>query len=258
MTSSELRTATIRLGYLEYRAGNPWPVLLGAEWPRAVLQCLFFTLLGQVTGGADGGRFAFVGALALILMLSTVVNLGDVPGTDKWYGTFHRTQLSPTPVAVLFGLRCLPWVADGMVAVVLSALVVGPLTGNGHTALRLLPVLPVFVLMALTSAATGLAIAAPSLGPRADVLLTNGVVYLTMVAGGLVVTGTPPAVLRDIGAVLPLTHGVAAVRAVLDGRPWAVQCLLELVVGVGWALVAVVAYAAQSRRARRTGSAEFA
>jgi ABC-2 type transport system permease protein len=258
LTSSELRTATVRLGFLEYRAGYPWPVLLGAEWPRAVLQCLFFTLLGQVTGGADGSRFAFVGALALILTLSTVINLGDVPGTDKWYGTFHRTQLSPVPVGVLFGLRCLPWVADGMVAVVLSALVVGPLTGNGQTAMRLLPALPLFLLMALTSAAAGLAVAAPSLGPRADVLLANGFVYLIMVSGGLVVTGTPPVLLRGIGAVLPLTHGVAAVRAVLDGRPWAVQCLLELLVGVCWAVVAMVAYEAQSRRARRTGSAEFA
>jgi ABC-2 type transport system permease protein len=258
LISSEVARAGIRLGFLEFRAANPWRIVTTTDWPRAILQCLFFTLLGRVTFGEAGGRFAFVGSVAMIMTLSTVIGLSDVPGIEKWVGTFYRLQLSGVSPGGMFALRSVPWVAHGVFTAGLCLATVGPVTGNGRLALSMLPMLPIFALMSATSAAAGLAVASPAIGRRADVVITNGLVYLVIAAGGLLVPAGRTPLLDAVGSVLPLRHGVLAVRGYLAGGGWLSETALEALVGLGWALLAALLYHRQSVRARRTGSDDFA
>jgi len=112
--------------------------------------------------------------------------------------------------------------------------------------------------MAVTTAAAGLAVASPAIGRRADVVATNGLTYLLIAAGGLLVPAGRAPLLDVVGYVLPLRHGVLAIRDYLEGRPWLGEAALELLVGLGWALLAVWLYRRQSARARLTGSDDFA
>lgn len=258
MTSGERAGSAVRLGFLEYLAANPWKIIVTTQWPRAVLQCLFFTVLGQVLAGEGGGRFAFVGSVAMIMMLSTVVGIGDVPMVEKWVGTFYRLQLSGASPAMIFALRSVPLVAQALVTVVLCLALVGPVTGNADLSLALAPVLPLYALMAVTSAAAGLAAASPAVGRRADVVFSNGLMYLVIAAGGLLLPAGRAPVLDAVGAVLPLRHGVLAIRAHLDGGQWLPRAALELLVGLGWAALAAALYRRQAVRARATGSDDFA
>lgn len=258
MTFSEKAAAAIRLGYLEHRAAGPWHIIVTAEWPRVILQCLFFTALGHVTAGSAGGRFAFVGSVAMVIILSTITAIGDVPAVEKANGTFYRLQLSGLHIAGIFALRSLPWLAQGMVAMLLCLVVVGPVTGNAETSLALLPALPILLLMTVTSAAAGLAAASPAIGRRAESVAANGLTYLVIATGGLLIPAGRAPVLDAIGSVLPLRHGVLAIRALLDGRPWLGEVVLEAVVGVGWAVLAAALYRWQATRARVTGSDDFA
>ncbi|HET8641098.1 MAG TPA: ABC transporter permease [Pseudonocardiaceae bacterium] len=258
MTSSDLAAESVRIGFRQYLAANPWPIMLTTEWPRPLLQCLFFTLLGQVTAGEAGGRFAFVGSVAMIMMLNTVVGVGDVPAGEKWFGTFYRLQMAGTPPAGAFALRAIPWTVQGLVTALLCLAIVGPVTGHGDVSLALLPTLPIFVLMAVTSTAAGLAAASPAIGRRADVVVSNGLVYLVITAGGLLVPAGRAPLLDVVGAVLPIRHGVLAVRGYLDGGPWLGEAALELIVGIGWGVLAAVLYRRQATRARATGSDDYA
>jgi len=258
LISSEQAVATARLGVLEYLAANPWRVITTTQWPLALAQCLFYTLLGDLADGPGDGSFAFAGSLGLVLALSTVGGIGALPGTEKWGGTFHRLHLSGLPPAVVFGLRSVPYVVNGFVTVILSMAVVGPVTGHGRVSLELAPALPILLLMTATSAAAGLAAASPAMGRRAEVVITNGLMYLLVVTSGLLIpAGTAP-LLDAVGTVLPLRHGVLAVRAVLDGRPWLAEVGLECVVGIGWAVLAHLLYRRQAARARRLGTDDFA
>ncbi|MCB5166984.1 hypothetical protein LG634_19335 [Streptomyces bambusae] len=255
--SSERVRATVRLGFLEYLADNPWRIQVTSVWPLALAQCLFFTLLGRVAAGQSGGAFAFVGSLALVLALSTIGGVGGVPGAEKTAGTLYRLQLSGISPAGMFALRSLPWLANALFTWSLCLLLVAPLTGHTRLALSLIPALPLFALMALTSAAAGLVAASPAMGRRAEPLLTNGMMYLVITGSGLFIPAGSSPVIDTVGGLLPLRHGVLAVRRLLDGRPWAAEVAYEALIGLIWALLAVALYRRQAARARRLGTDDF-
>jgi ABC-2 type transport system permease protein len=247
----------LRIGVREYLAENPPHILVSAVLPRAVLQCLFFTLLGRVIGGQAGLELAFVGSLAAVQTLATAVAICDVPMLDKWSGTFGRLRAGAMHPASVFALRAVPHVLQAVAATVLSLAVVGPLVGVGELALRLLPLLPLYALMAVTGAAAGLAAAALAVGRRADVLAGNVLAYLVLLTGGVLVPPGRLAWVDALGSVLPIRHGLIAVHRLLDGGPWAGELLLEAAVGAGWAVLAVGLVSTQIARARRLGIDDF-
>lgn len=245
---------TARIAAREHRAANPWRVSITATWPRALLQCLFFTMLGRVLGGDAGQQFAFAGSVAIIIVLFTFGDVADVPMRDRWAATFYRLRLGRLPVPLVYVVRALPGMADAVLVVVLSIVVVGVLTGQLSFVPVLLAHLPFYVLMVLTSAAAGLAAASIGLfgRPGSDVIVANIAMYL-IIAGtnALIPRGQVP-LLDTVGTVLPMTHALQALRASVDGQPWHGPLVLELAVGAGWALVAVSVYTIAVRRLRRT------
>lgn len=247
---------TIRIGFLDQQVSNPWRVSATTTWPRAVLQCYFFVLLGSSISGTRA--FAFTGSVVLVLTLPTSISISAVPMTDKWMGTFYRIRLGRMPAVTVMVLRSLPWLADAIVMVVLSTLAVGAVTGEMSLAFRLLALSPAFVLMALTNGLAGLAVASFAVGRSADVLLGNALMYLIIAAGGIVVPSGRMPWLDDIGSVLPLRNGLMAIRAIINGRPWAGHLMAELVVGCAWAVLAIVGYSYHIAAAKRKGIDAFA
>lgn len=259
LSDSAWRTSEVlRLGILEVRAAQPWRINLAAWWPRAILQCMFYVLLGQVLAGTEGREFMFVGGLAVIVMLFTITGVADVPMADKWFETYSRLRIGLLPVASVFLLRAVSWVVEAAIAVLLCLAIVGPLTGLHTLSLSLLPLLPLYGVMMVTSAVAGLAVVAPAVAKRADVFVGNAAAaILTIFSGALI----PPGLIGwidTIGTVLPLRHGLMAVRAALAGDPWLGHLGWEVVVGIGWGVVAWLAYTRQARRARVTGTDDFA
>ncbi|MBQ0983203.1 ABC transporter permease [Streptomyces sp. F63] len=246
-----------RFGWWEFRVENPPVIVLTALLPRAVLQCLFFTVLGRVIGLADPA-FAFIGSLAVILTLSGAVAVMDVPMLDKWSGTFYRIRGGRLPAFPVFLVRSLPYTGLGLLYCVVAMVVVAPLTGLTGTLPALLPWLPVYLLMAWTTSAAGLAGAALAVGRRADGLAGNLLAYLVLLASGVLL---PPGRLPwvdALGTVLPVRNGLLAVRSGMAGEPWAGHLLAEAAVGAAWLLLAWLVVAWQVRRARAGGGDDFA
>jgi ABC-2 type transport system permease protein len=92
--------------------------------------------------------------------------------------------------------------------------------------------------------------------------LAINVGYLSVMtfAGVNVAVGYWPQPLQDLAVVLPLTHGLEALRALLDGGPAATTALGvvgELAVAAGWLVVTVGLLRFAVAKGRRTGSLEL-
>lgn len=244
------------VGRGEYTAVYSRRVLLASVFPRAIMQAAFYVLIGQLLGGADGVRWAFVGVVGYALVTATVVRLPDVLAADKQDGTVFRLRmgvLGPTTVA---GCRSWPYLVEGLVSALLVLAVAGPVLGMGDLAVRMLPALPVLGVAALSCAAFGLAAAALSVGRGSEVLVGNLLASVMLVCCQVIVP-VDVGWLNAIGAALPLTHALNAVRAQVAGANPVPEAALELVVGLGWLALATVVLHVQAVRSARTGSDDF-
>jgi ABC-2 type transport system permease protein len=247
-----------RFALTEFLTLNPPSIIATALLPRAVVQTLFFTVLGGVLSGAEGRQFAYVGGVAMILVAAVCADVGEVPVTDKWSGTFGRLRTGVVHPFVVFALRCWPYPVTATALAAVTIALVGPITGQAALVPALLSWLPAYLLMAVTASAMTLAAALLALGRRADVLATNAVSFGILLAGGVFLPPGRVPVVDAVGAVLPVRHGLIAVRAGLDGGPFVGELAAEALVGLGWGLVAFAVTVVQVRRARRLGIDDFA
>lgn len=247
-----------RLALRDYLALYPPRVLLASTVPRAVLQAAFLAYLGYYAGGEEGRRFALVGGCAQVIVLATIVRGPDVVLDDRWQGTLPRLHLAVVPLPAIVVTRWWVFVVEGALDALVAALLVAPLVGEADMVPRLLLAAPLFLLIAATTSAFGIAVAAFALTQRADVLITNLVSYLTIVACGVV---APISRFGHVGAdvvrALPLTNGLMGIRAVVAGRAWGGDAALEAGVGAAWLVIGIALLQWQARRARRLGTDEL-
>jgi ABC-2 type transport system permease protein len=239
----------VRLGWVSYRANNPIRVVAMTSAPRIALQCIFFALIGRLLDGPAGERYAFIGCVAFASLTSTLVAICDVPMEDLWNETYFRLQRGVIPPALVYACRVIPMVLEGFVESVLVLVVCGPLLGLGRLSLSVAPYLPLYLLVTITSAMGGLAVAGIAVGKRKDVLLGNLAAYVVLAAGAIVAPLPASAQwLGIIGDIVPARHGVQAIRSALAGGPWLAQTLLEGIVGLCWLAVAISVITRSNRR----------
>ena len=245
------------MSFRDFFAVYPPRVYLLTTLPRAILQAAFLALVGYYAAGEPGREFAFIGACAHVIVLSTMVRAPDILVDERTMGTLHRVRLGVIPLPAIVAARWWVFVAAAVVDAVAAAVVVGPLVGETDLVLDLLAATPLFLLLALTTSSLGLLVGAISLTQRIDVMLTNLVAYIAMVFAGIV---APITVFGDVGEVLvrmlPLTNGLLAIRSFVDGEPWLAEAALELATGTAWTAIAFAALAVQATRARRLGTDE--
>ncbi|GGN62029.1 hypothetical protein GCM10010112_19780 [Actinoplanes lobatus] len=253
------RTAeTMRLGRREFASNYTPAATLFATLPRGVLQIVFFTVLGGVVAGDGHRAYAFVGGLAIALTTTNTVGVINVPFGDKYFGTFWRIRTGAMPVALLQYARAAPYLIAGFVLFIIEAAIAALLLDMSGLAVRLLPWLPLFALMACGYALLGIAAATATIAKRADVLAPNLLACLTMLCSGAFLPPGRVGWVDAVGSVLPVRHGLAAVHAGLAGRPWQTEALLELAICLASAVLGILAVIMQTRRATRHGHDDFA
>lgn len=248
---------TAATGWRQYRQDNPPWITVTTLVPRAILQTVFVVLLCQFVGGPQLRHYASLGAVALTMMLSTGAAIADVPATDKGSGTFWRIRTGILAPFTVFVLRSWPYPVVGFATAVVTLAVIAPATGIVWLGPALVPLLLCLALLALTTSAIGLAGAAFAVGRRADVLVGNLLAYLTMLSSSALV---PPGRIwwvDRLGSVMPMRHGLAAIRASQAHQPFAAQLGAELLVGAAWLAVAWILIRIQVHRAHVHGHDDF-
>jgi ABC-2 type transport system permease protein len=244
-------------GWRQYLQDNPPWITVTTLLPRAILQTVFVVLLCQFVGGPQLRHYASLGAVALTMMLSTGAGIADVPATDKGSGTFWRIRTGILAPFTVFVLRSWPYPVVGFATAVVTLAVVAPAAGIVWLGPALVPLLLCLALLALTTSAIGLAGAAFAVGRRADVLVGNLLAYLTMLSSSALVPPGRIGWVDLLGSVLPMRHGLAAIRAAQAHQPFAAQLGAELLVGAGWLVVAWILVRVQVHRAHVHGHDDF-
>lgn len=258
-TASSLARAGViaRTAAIDYLVVYPPRIIALSTLPRVLAQVAFYSLIGLAVGGPDGERFAFVGATVHILTLATVVRGPDVLVDEKVEGTMYRLRLGCWNVLGVTAIRWWTYLLEALLSAAVATVGVGLALGLWETSVQLLACAPLFLLIAASTSALGMAAAALSVGRRADVLVTNLLAFSLLLVGGVL------APLKELGGwsaiseVMPMTHGLLAVRTALEGQPVAGLALKEALVGLAWLAVAAGTLRLQSHRARRGGFDDF-
>lgn len=247
----------VRHGWREHNVTYPPVAVLLATLPKGVLQIVFFTILGGTLAGPEQREYAFVGGLALALTTTNVVTVISVPFADKYYGTFWRVRLADMPAAAILHARALPYLALAFALFLVEGVVASLILGMGDVALRLVPWLWIYAIMACGYALLGIAASTATIAKRADAIAPNVLGYLTILCSGAFLPPGQVALVDAIGSVLPVRHGLQAVHSALAGAPWVGQALLEALICLASGVLGLLAVALQSRRAAKHGHDDF-
>ncbi|MGW5419507.1 ABC transporter permease [Streptomyces sp. NPDC003943] len=244
-------------GAISYRALFNWttpPMFIGTLLVGPLLQVFFFVFLGRELGVADD-RFHLVGNAVLAASASCVYGGTMAFANERRYGTLGAVLLSPRARVPLWAGRALPYVLNGLVVSAFVLTVAATVLGLRVPAGALPGLGLVLLAGAGAGACSAFGLALGALGPRfRDVFLVSNVAssLLLLLTGAAVPRDTLPGWMRTAGELLPLTHAADAARRLtagggLDGRLLGA----ELLVGAGYALLAVALLALYERGSRR-------
>lgn len=249
----ELLTANLRLGWRLHKAHWPWGVFLLGRYLPELVRMLLYVLIGRIVAGPEGMTYAFVGVVVLVVVSAAVAEISDLPVYDTVFGTYPKVRCAIVPPVWQFAARALPLIAIALLLSAGVAVAVGPAAGLWPLVPDLLIRLPLLVPGILSAMALGLTAIAPAIGTWAANATYNVAAAVLTVGTGAVFPVTSSTGLSYVSQVLPLTHTIAGVRASLAGvSPWP-HLGNEVLVGMGWMVMAVLVYTWQDRRARKRG-----
>jgi ABC-2 type transport system permease protein len=230
-------------GLIAYRALFNWlrpSVYIPTMLIGPLFQILLFTYLGRYSQ-LESDDFFIVGNAVQASAMSGVFAATMAIANERQYQTLSPLLATPASRFPLFMGRSLPVLASGLLVSAFGFCASVVLLDFRPPASSI----PALVLVVLVSVAscTAFGLTLGSLGMRArDVFLLANVAYYTMwlLCGVNVPLDDLPGWMAQIGRLLPLTHGIAAARKVVDGASLSdVAGLVATELGIGLAYTAV-------------------
>ena len=262
MTTLRILRFAFVAGMRDYAWIYTWKSWLAGWYVRIVAQVAFFALIGDLLRSEERTEFLLVGNAIVVAATEGIWAL-NVALWERQAGTLPLLLASPTTPVLVFTSRGSYMVADGLAASLGALFLVGPLFGISFPWPEVLLVVPLTLLIGFTSYFLGTFLAGLIIRWReGNIVVANvGIVVVMTLCGVNVPLSFYPEPLEWIAQVMPLTHGLLAIRGVLDGAPAAEivqQVGLEALVGVGWLVIAASTFGWFVSRGRRDGSLEFA
>ncbi len=239
----------------------PPKVLVASHIPRVIFQTLFFVLLVRFALGPDLVGFALVGNAVGMAAIVAIVQVGGIVSEDKGSGYLPYLMAAPANrVWIILG-RCAAFYVDALLSALLALVVVGPIVGAVPDPVRVLYAFPALLLITATLTSMGLLVGSLAFHTRFAQTVTNFTYYMLLLLCGVnYPLGMLPQAAQTAARLLPMTHGLEALRGLLGAasyldvlRPLAT----EAVIGLVYAVVAYLVWQRQIERVRRTGSTEF-
>ncbi|TYR65189.1 ABC transporter permease [Streptomyces parvus] len=249
-----------RAGFADYRTVFTWKTWLLGWFVRMLAQVLFFTTIGHLLGPGQA-RYLLVGNAVALVALHGL----SATASTTWElqnGTLPLLVASPShPALVLVG-RSLFWLPDGVACGLGAVLLLGPLADVRLTVASVTLFTLLLTLVAATSYCLGLFLGSLVLTAvdLRNVVSNASFTVMLIVCGAAVPASALGPVLAGLGTVLPLTHGLLAIRQVLAGEAGLQTAALagwEILIGACWLVAALLVLGWKARRSRRNGAALF-
>jgi ABC-2 type transport system permease protein len=233
--------------------------VLGMVAVAPFTQMVFFAFVAHLAGeGTAGVAYVVVGNAVASVTMASVFTVSRTTETEKNQGTIEPLLASPAGRGALYLGRAVIPIAISLVTVLVAL---------GYAVFVFgvpipLPAIPsILVSVALTAVAMvgfGLLLGGVALFLRTSLILGNIFLFLgLLLSGANFPLSDLPAPAVWIGDALPLTWGIAAVRAAASGAGWVEMAPLWGYVALGGAAsyaAALALWGAFERRALRTGS----
>lgn len=247
--------------FAELRVIYTWRTWTFTWLARLLIQVAFFGLIGRMLGGDAQVRYLLVGNAMAVGALESSVAILAIQG-ERRSGTLSLLVAAPAGHLAVYLGRGMHHLASGIVTSAAAFLVLPPLFGIPVSWPRALLALPILALVSLSTYCYAALLAAVVLGVPSMQWVALNLSYLLLMSfcGVNVPVSYWPAWLRSVTDVLPLTHGLAAVRRLLDaGLTGTVlgDVALEAAVAAGWLIAAAAAFQLMVVRGRHTGAIEF-
>ena len=229
---------------------------------RVLSQVSFFALIGRLLQSEDRTHFLLVGNAVVVAAMGGIFAL-NMTVWERGSGTLPLIVASPSSPVVVFASRGLYIVADGVVSALLGLFLIAPLFDLSLPLPDVLLVVPLTALVGLSAYAFSTFLAGVILRWReVNGLVVNTTIVLLMALCGVnVPISFFPEPLEWVANVMPITHGLIAIRDVISGvgaGTIALNTLAEIAVGLAWLGVALATFTRFTDRGRRDGSLEFA
>jgi ABC-2 type transport system permease protein len=261
VTGRILRGATTS-AFADWRAIYTWRTWTFAWLVRILAQVIFFAMIGRLLGSEDQVRYLLVGNAVMVAAMSAMM---VVPSTtwERRAGTLPLLVAAPGSLVTVYLGRSVQWLPDGLLTSTVAFFGVGALFGLGFPMPRAFLVPLLVLTIAFATYCFGATLGGFVLRAMGARNLVSNAAYVSMMAicGVNVPVAFWPEWVQRLASVLPLTHGLGAVRDLLDGAAMGVVlagAAREGVVGLGWLVVAIVIFERLARSGRKDGSIEFA
>ncbi|HLN51781.1 MAG TPA: ABC transporter permease [Thermoplasmata archaeon] len=233
--------------------------VIGTVFVVPLTQMVFFAFVVQLGGGgATEIAYTAVGNAVATVTYSSVFSVCQTTDSEKQQGTMEHLLVTPANrFALYFGRGLIPILVS--LATVAVGLIYAVLLYGVSIPLAVLPALSIsIVLMAFAMVGFGLLLGGVALYLRTSIILGNIFLFVGLLLSGVnFPLSSLPLPLQWAGDALPLTWGLAAIRAALSGESLGSIAILWGAVGLA-ALVsfgaAVTLWKIFERRALATGS----
>lgn len=225
----------------EFAATHTWVSWCFGWLGRVVSQAVLYGLLGRLLG-AGHQRSLFVGGAVLVCATEALLVCASTVN-ERRSGTLELIVAAPASTFVVLVGRGAQWLPGGVVTSLVCLFVVGSSFG-----VRLTPSMgaAAVALVALTAVSTycvGMALGAVVLARPELRNVVAGVAAsgLAILGGAAVPLRAWPGPARLVGMCLPLTHTLAATRALIDGAgagSVAARASVAVALASGWLVLA--------------------
>jgi ABC-2 type transport system permease protein len=213
---------------------NPW-IVLGVDVPRALFQALFFVLMATAAGGGAQARYALIGNAFQVAVHIAIIFMAGVIESEKWAGTLIYWIASPAKWLPTMLGRCVADFGRAIFTATVIFAVLIPLIAPDISWFNLLRAVPVILITLATASTIGWLVGSIALPVRWGTMIGNVIAYSMMILCGInfPVTSLPP-VMRIASYLFPVTNGLLAIRAIIDGASYTSVLPLvgkELIIG---------------------------
>lgn len=226
---------------------------------RILAQVAFFALIGRLLGSAEAVRFLLVGN-AVYVAASTAMFVVASTSWERMAGTLPLLVASPAHPFTVFAGRSVQWLADGVAVSSIALFGLGSAFGVRFDLPQALVVVLLLALVAASVYCFGLVLAGIALRVMEvrNVIGNLGHLSLMILCGVQVPVSFWPGPVQAVTNFLPLRHGLAAIRNVVEGQgPVLAEAASEAAVGLGWLVVAGLVFRRLAEGGRKDGSIEF-
>jgi ABC-2 type transport system permease protein len=237
--------------------------VLGTVFVIPLTQMVFFAFVVQLgSGGASttAGAVAFtaLGNAVATVTYSSVFSVAQTTDSEKFQGTLEHLLVSPANrLALYFGRGLIP-ILLSLATVTVGLVYASTLFGVTIAAAAVPTVAVSVVLTAVAMVGFGLLLGGVALYLRTSIILGNIFLFVGLLLSGVnFPLSQLPLPLQYAGDALPLTWGVAAIRASVAGDPLSTILVLWGAVGLAAGITlsaAILLWEVFERRALATGS----